>query len=103
MKKKFKDKRKEQFEDVELLKVSRAYDSANTKAFQIGIFMSLDLFRGDSDIESVSEEFIDLLNSKTPNDWVIILTDIRQKVVKETSPKMWPAYEKNYSSCDSIG
>ena len=56
--------------------------------------MALDLFKEDLDLDSVYEDYISRLNSKSPDNWVIILTDIRQKVVKETSPKMWPAYQK---------
>lgn len=92
--KKFKERRKDLFEGHEISKVNKAYDSANTKAFQIAVFMALDLFKEDLDLDSVYEDYISRLNSKSPDNWVIILTDIRQKVVKETSPKMWPAYQK---------
>lgn len=90
----FKTVRAKLFSGVEDKKVNSAFGSANTKAFQIGLFMALDYFREGADFVEMYEDFMAALNSKSEIDWVYILTDIRQKVINGTDPKRWPAYQK---------
>lgn len=93
----FKKKRSEFFEGIEEPKINSAFRSANSKAFQIGLFMTLDYFMNAINNESIAEaneDFLSLINKKSANDWIHILTDIRSKVIKGTDPKKWPAYQK---------
>ncbi len=90
---KFKDERAKLFGDIDPRKVNSAFDSANSKAFQIGLFMALDVYREESPLIEVYDGFLAKLNSKSENDWIYILTDIKQKVIKGADPKKWPAYQ----------
>jgi len=74
-------------------KVNSAYIAANSKAFQIGLFMALDYFRDNNPVLETYEDFIQALNRKSADDWVLILTDVKQKVISGVDPKRWPAYQ----------
>lgn len=74
-------------------KVNIAYIAANSKAFQIGLFMAFDYFREDNPVLETYENFIQALNRKSAEDWVLILTDVKQKVITGVDPKRWPAYQ----------
>ena len=91
---KFKEIRGSLFDGIQERKVNAAFNSANTKAFQIGLFMALDVYRNQQPYSEMYDEYLEELNKKTEKDWIYVLTDIRQKIVKGTDPKKWPAYQK---------
>ena len=89
----FRKERAELFDIVDKKNVDKAFNSANSKAFQIGLFMALEVYRDGYSFDDTYEDFLKLLNKKSENDWIYILTDIRQKIIKGTDPKKWPAYQ----------
>jgi hypothetical protein len=90
---KLEEQRAKLFIGIDEKKVTTAFNSANSKAFQIGLFLALDVFRDNQLPIDAYESFVGLLNDKSAEDWVYILTDIRQKVIKGVDPKKWPAYQ----------
>lgn len=92
--KRFKQLRAAYFSSSQESQVNSCYDSANTKAFQVGLFMALDIFKGNESFLEAVEDFINSINTITPDDWVIILNDIKSALIPGVDPKIWPAYQK---------
>jgi len=92
--KKFKTFRAKYFSGVVEKDVNSAFDSANTKAFQVGLFMAFDVFKEDKSFIDGYEDFLTQLNSVNENSWIVILNEIRSVLIKGVDPKQWPAYQK---------
>lgn len=92
--KKFKQLRAAYFTPIPENQVNSAYESANTKAFQVGLFMALDVYKGNESFSDGVEDFINAINAIPHNDWVFILNDIKSALIPGVDPKIWPAYQK---------
>jgi len=77
-----------------LKEVNAAFISVKSKAFQIGLFMALDIFRESDKFIDKYEDFITKLNTIKLNNWIYIFNVIRPKLIRGTSPKDWPTYQK---------
>ena len=89
----FKAKRAEAFSDLEEAQINSAFESSRTKAFQIGLFMALDVYReGQSHLEAI-DGFLTAVNSVSHKGWAIILTDVRKATIGAIDPKKWPSYQ----------
>jgi len=93
LEKKLKEIRQGLFGNKVQKRVNSAYLAANSKAFQIGLFMAFDYYRESNKVLDSYEDFIKDLNRKSADDWVLILTDVKQKVINSVDPKRWPAYQ----------
>jgi hypothetical protein len=89
----FKKERTNHFNGIAENVVNSAYDSATTKAFQVGLFMALDFFRGEVSFEDRITEFVTRINTIKPESWVVILTEVRNKLISGVDPKLWPSYQ----------
>lgn len=82
--------------------INKAYNFLNTKAFQVAYVMGLSTYYSqdesgfDSTIfEEATKEYINALNDFSGNNWVHILTDLKDQVLRNrTNPKMWPSFHK---------
>ncbi|WP_207424295.1 DNA sulfur modification protein DndB [Desertivirga brevis] len=92
--KRFKQIRAEYFKGSKEKEVNLCFESATTKAFQVGLFMALDLYKDSNVFNDSYEDFISALNKISPEDWVTILTDIKPELIKGVDPKLWPSYQK---------
>lgn len=91
----FKNERSKLLPGQQEREVNLAFDSIKTKAFQIGIFMALDIYRGDNSFEESYESFFSEINGLSEKDWVYVLTEIRRKLMpRGATPKLWPIYQK---------
>jgi hypothetical protein len=90
----FKAERSSCFKGLAENKVNAAYESAATKAFQVGLFMALDFFMEDKSLDEKIGEFITRINKITPENWVVILTEGRSELIRGVDPKLWPSYQK---------
>jgi len=80
--------------DIE--KVDRAFDTFRTIAFQVGYLMAFDKYYRDSDFADLDEAvkaFIIRINKRSVNDWIIVLTTLKDNLVKDVDPKLWPTYK----------
>ncbi|VTR49129.1 DNA sulfur modification protein DndB [Sphingobacterium thalpophilum] len=91
--KRFKQERAKIYSESEK-NVNSAYDSANTKAFQVGLVMALDLYKNGLPLIDKYEEFVGEINSLGEDNWLTILNVIRPALIKGTDPKQWPSYQK---------
>jgi hypothetical protein len=91
--KEFKRRRHKFFNEISEKEVNSAFESANTKAFQIGLFMALDYFKESKSFIDAYEEFLTLLNSVSEVSWIIVLNYIRAVLIKGVDPKQWPSYK----------
>jgi hypothetical protein len=76
--------------------VDRAFDTFRTIAFQVGFLMAFDKFYRDSDFTDLNEgvdSFNKRINKLSVNEWVIVLTSIKDALVKDIDPKLWPTYK----------
>jgi hypothetical protein len=82
---------------IEKSKVDSAFVSLNTKAFQIGYFMSFFHFyksKNNDDIYAAYSDFLGRLGRYSESNWVYILTELRSELIGDATPKQWPAYHK---------
>lgn len=90
--------RKGFFEIKEDKVIRSAYDSARTKAFQVGLFKALDVYSTQKGLPMYEccNEFVSLLNDSISLDnWVYILTSYRGESLSQgVDPKVWPFYQK---------
>ena len=78
-------------------KANKAYNSIRTKAFQIGLFMALRVFKQQLEYTQyleAHEHFISELNKLSIEQWIAILTDLKPELLNDADPKKWPAYQK---------
>jgi len=77
--------------------VDKAYQSLNSKAFQIGYFRAFIHFSdklNGGNLSASTDEFITRLNRYSHENWVHILTDLKSHLIGDADPKSWPAYHK---------
>jgi hypothetical protein len=91
--KKFKQERAKFFGGLNEKEINSAFESATTKAFQVGLFMALDYFKEGKCFIDAYEEFITRLNTIPESSWIVILNDIRQELIGSVDPKLWPSYK----------
>lgn len=91
---KLKQHRASYFDGCSEKDINDCYESVTTKAFQVGLFMALDVYRGKATFLEVYESFLLEINKKKPRDWVVIMTDIKQALISGVDPKLWPSYQK---------
>lgn len=93
---KFSKERAALFNDIPETTIDSAFLSVRSKAFQVGLFMALRVFSEELEIplHEAADEFVNRLNSITPNNWIVVLTKVRQLLIKDVVPKAWPAYQK---------
>ena len=91
----FYDERANLLAGIDKKELKNAFESVNTKAFQIGVFMALDVFKSNDSFEDSYEEFFSKMNSISEKNWVYVLTVIRGKLMPHgATPKLWPVYQK---------
>jgi len=91
---KFKKYRSEMFEQPKK-RVDQAFKAVRSKAFQIGLFMALRMYKSIFDFEEYREcyeEFIENVDNIGHEAWVHILNDMRSEIIGTADPKKWPAY-----------
>jgi hypothetical protein len=94
---KLAEERASQFPGCSQADVEQAFESARTKAFQVGLFMALEKFRSTNDTENLlssCDDFLQGLNRLQPVDWIYVLTSIKPALIPGVDPKSWPAYQK---------
>ena len=101
----FKLERKKLFEsdgyDFESNRVDKAFESFRSKAFQVGYVMSFFHFyqykisnNANINYDQVIDDYLKRISNINPSQWVIIFTEMREKVISGADPKKWPAYHK---------
>lgn len=90
----FKQHRASNFEGCNEKDINDTFESVTTKAFQVGLFMALDVYREKNSFLNSYETFLAEINRKSPKDWVIIMTEIKQALISGVDPKLWPSYQK---------
>jgi hypothetical protein len=91
---KFEKKRAQIFEQTKK-RVSQAFTAIRTKAFQVGVFMGLRIYKKRLNFEEYRdcyEEFIDNVNEIGHESWVFILNEMRSEILGSADPKKWPSY-----------
>jgi hypothetical protein len=76
--------------------VDKAFDTFRTIAFQVGYIMAFDKFYRDSDFVDLNEgveSFVNRINELSVNEWVVVLTSLKDALVKDVDPKLWPTYK----------
>ncbi|HTF28290.1 MAG TPA: hypothetical protein VK625_05555, partial [Flavitalea sp.] len=92
---KFHDERTKLIPGCDKKEIKAAFESINTKAFQVGVFMALDIFRADESFEDSYEEFFSKMNILSEKHWIYVLTVIRGRLMpRGATPKLWPIYQK---------
>jgi len=92
---KFQEERTKLLPGLDKKEVKLAFESVNTKAFQIGVFMALDIFRADESFDETYESFFSKMNTLSEKDWVYVLTTFRGRLMpRGATPKLWPVYQK---------
>lgn len=92
----FSNERKELVPKQEKDIVDKAFDTFRTIAFQVGYIMSFDKFYRESEFVDLNEgvdSFIEKINKHSVNEWIIILTKLKDALVKDVDPKLWPTYK----------
>lgn len=83
--------------NIDQTKIDKAYQSLNSKAFQIGYFMAfMEFFEKNSknDIIKSHIDYINKLNEYSIESWIYIFTDLKSSLIGDADPKSWPAYHK---------
>lgn len=93
--KKFEEERAKLLPGLVIKDINQAFESASSKAFQVGILMALKVYADSTDLDQVYESFYTKLNQISEKKWVHILTTVRRKLMPSgVSPKNWPGYQK---------
>lgn len=97
--KKFHEKKQISYDKIDSVKINKVYESFTSIAFQVGLFMAFDEYKGHDTIttpkiNSKIKNFINVLNLVKINNWVDILTEYKQAINKTTDPKDWPLFQK---------
>ena len=90
----FKEYRAAQIK-ADSIAINEAYETFRSLAFQVGFLMAFDFYMRESDFASVklaSKEFIKRIKGISNEDWVIILTDVKQAYIGNLDPKCWPMF-----------
>ena len=80
-------------------RINRVFDSFRTKAFHVGLFMALDRWKGEDTFLDAYEEFRNLLNAITPDQWAYLLYEVKGELFDGVNPKSWPAYQNLILRC----
>lgn len=92
--KEFRTRRAGLFEGCSEREVNACFESVETKAFQVGLFMALDAYKKTASFNDTCEDFLNAINGISPKNWVIIMTEIKSALIKGVDPKLWPTYQK---------
>jgi len=76
--------------------VDKAFETFRTISFQVGYIMAFDKYYRDSDFVDLNEgveSFINRIKKLSVNEWIIVLTAIKEALVRDVDPKLWPTYK----------
>ena len=93
----FKEERSKLFNEFKLKEIEKAHTTFLSVAFQVGYLKAFDLFHRKTnpyEIAKSVENFMDRINEFSADDWVYILTEMKQNYeTKSLSPTKWPAFQ----------
>ena len=75
-------------------RVSQAYESLRTRAFQVGLLMALNAWRRqDEELRDALPSFLDRVRSRPAEDWFALMDKVKPALLPNVDPKSWPAYQ----------